>query len=1099
MGERGGMFVYVGCYTTAQRCARGDGIHVYRVHEETGGWSHVQHIGGLVNPSFLALRPDGRFLYSAHGDETYVSAFAVDPESGRLAPMNRAGTGGRNGAHAAVDPGGRFLLVANYTSGNVTVLEIQPDGALGERVQLVALPGQPGPHPLEQTGSHPHQVIFDPSGRFVAVPDKGLDRIFVFRFDPESGRLTSSEQGGAIAPCGAAPRHLAFHPKLGVAWVVNEIDSTVATYCLDAEHGMRAVQILRLLPPGLHRREHGRGNRRFVGRPVRLLLQPGSRQRRDLRCRCRHRPADAGRLGTERRPDSTFHRLRTVLPIPLRGQRAVRHCRNIPRGLLNRPTGAGRAGGQAPQPVGNRFSWSAALKEGTVMYRYTLVALLFSSLAAAQEFRGTVLGRLTDPTGAIVPRAGVDVKNAETGASFKTTSNESGNYQVPFLLPGNYTIRVEAPGFKAVERSGIRVSTGGLVTVDFQLEVGVTSDSITVAADPPLLDTASADLGQVVTREFVQTLEFSTDRNIASLALLAPGVNGNDGGTYTAATHANISINGGGGTQGDNEYLVDGIPNTTAGGAPVFLPAIDAVDEFKVHTTMFDASMGHTNGGVISLTTRGGTNELHGTGYWYARRTSLMANGWTNNRSGNPRPPVKYDQFGYLVGGPVYIPRFYDGRNRTFFSNSLETDNDNRNLTPQFRVPTAPERQGDFSQTLNRLGGPLTIFDPATTVVTGANIVTRQPFAGNRIPAARITPIGSALMKLFPEPTLNVPAQIGRLNWTPGGFYNVKQRNMMIRGDHIISDNQRVFARFGRALRLNAPGQIFYPSYRGGNVGFGDTAFTNFGFDDTVTFSPRLVGTIRLGIVRRAGGNKIGGGRPRREGVEPARRHRPQPVLPGLSADCHGGKLSQHRQQPVFRRQRYVLARRHLHQTRRFVVFEVRLRLPGAALEHPESGREFVRKFHVQQLVHAFGPLPRRRRRHVRHLDGLPPARRARLWRTRLQQHARERRTRPSPSTARTTGRSPRASPSTWASVGNSRPRSPNASTGRAMPLTKTPAFRSTFPDITSAAASSSPASMGTRGAAARSIPTTSARVSGSPTSRIRKPSCAADMASSTA
>ena len=245
----GASYAYVGCYTTAERYARGDGIRVYRVDSQTGAWTSVQHLGNLVNPSFLVLSRDQRYLYSVHGDETYASSFSVDSQSGLLTPLNRAKTGGRNGVYQAIDPNGRFMLVANYSTGNVGVMPLREDGTLGDPVHVVALQGQPGPHRIEQTSSHPHQVVFDPAGRFVMVPDKGLDRIFVFRFDPASGKLTPTEQGSVAALPGSGPRHAAFHPTLPILWVINEISNTVVTYYLEAEHGgLRPVQILPSLP-----------------------------------------------------------------------------------------------------------------------------------------------------------------------------------------------------------------------------------------------------------------------------------------------------------------------------------------------------------------------------------------------------------------------------------------------------------------------------------------------------------------------------------------------------------------------------------------------------------------------------------------------------------------------------------------------------------------------------------------------------------------------------------------------------------------------------------------------------------------------------------
>ena len=244
------LYAYVGGYTTAQRKARGDGIHVYRVDPETGAWTHVQHVGDLVNPSFLAMGPDRRCLYSVHGDETYATSFSIDHETGLLTLLNRAQTGGRNGVYQAVSPNGRFLIVANYGSGNIAVLPVRPDGSLLDAVQSVVLQGQPGPNRIEQAGSHPHQVLFDPSGKYLLSPDKGLDRIFVFAFDAATGKLTAvSPEGFVTARSGSGPRHAAFHPTLPVLWVLNEISSTVATYRWEPATGrLSPMQILPAIP-----------------------------------------------------------------------------------------------------------------------------------------------------------------------------------------------------------------------------------------------------------------------------------------------------------------------------------------------------------------------------------------------------------------------------------------------------------------------------------------------------------------------------------------------------------------------------------------------------------------------------------------------------------------------------------------------------------------------------------------------------------------------------------------------------------------------------------------------------------------------------------
>lgn len=246
------MFAYVGCYTTPDRKGRGEGIAVYRIDADSGLWSRVQLLADVPNPSFLTIDRGQRFLYCVHGGNTYraVSAFAIEPESGRLAYLNTQDSGGANPVHLDIHPGGRFMVVASYTDGMVASLPINPDGTLGPRSDLGAQTGEHGPHPTEQAGPHPHHNPFDPTGRFVAVPDKGLDRTFIYRFDAERGRLLPGDPPSVAAQPGAGPRHAAFHPRLPYAYIINELDSTITTFAYDAERGaLNPYQTVSTLPP----------------------------------------------------------------------------------------------------------------------------------------------------------------------------------------------------------------------------------------------------------------------------------------------------------------------------------------------------------------------------------------------------------------------------------------------------------------------------------------------------------------------------------------------------------------------------------------------------------------------------------------------------------------------------------------------------------------------------------------------------------------------------------------------------------------------------------------------------------------------------------
>ena len=244
------VYAYVGSRTTRERNARGEGISVYRVTLADGSLELVQLVADLVNPSFLCLNNAGSRLYTVHGDGHEVSVFDVSPVNGTLHFLQRQDCGGLNPVHLALDPTGRFLVVSDHLGdkgGTLAVLAVGRDGELGAVHQRVALPGTRGPHRTEQPHAKPHFNPFDPSGRFVVVPDKGLDRVFVFRF--EGGRLVPAPAPWIATREGAGPRHVAFHPGRPFAYVVNELDSTVLVCSFEADTGnLKPLQVLSSLP-----------------------------------------------------------------------------------------------------------------------------------------------------------------------------------------------------------------------------------------------------------------------------------------------------------------------------------------------------------------------------------------------------------------------------------------------------------------------------------------------------------------------------------------------------------------------------------------------------------------------------------------------------------------------------------------------------------------------------------------------------------------------------------------------------------------------------------------------------------------------------------
>jgi 6-phosphogluconolactonase (cycloisomerase 2 family) len=239
--------MYVGSFTGEGR-GRGDGLSVFARANESAPWTLAQLVE-VDDPSFIAIDRAGRFLYSAHGGGNRATAFRIDSGSGQLTQINQQPTNGVNGVHVAIDATGRYLALPNYATGSLIVLPILPDGSLGPISDQVTLTGEPGPHRTQQTSSHPHHSPFDRTGRFIVVPDKGFDKVFLFRLDAERGRLVAGDPPFVVTRAGAAPRHVDFHPTLPFAYVINELDSTMTTYRFEPERGvLKPLQIISTLP-----------------------------------------------------------------------------------------------------------------------------------------------------------------------------------------------------------------------------------------------------------------------------------------------------------------------------------------------------------------------------------------------------------------------------------------------------------------------------------------------------------------------------------------------------------------------------------------------------------------------------------------------------------------------------------------------------------------------------------------------------------------------------------------------------------------------------------------------------------------------------------
>lgn len=487
--------------------------------------------------------------------------------------------------------------------------------------------------------------------------------------------------------------------------------------------------------------------------------------------------------------------------------------------------------------------------KNSLVFAAVLVGILLLPLWA-QDSRGTLLGRVSDATGAVVPGAEVRATNSATGVSVSARSNASGNYVIPYLLPGAYVVNAELTGFKRFVREGVQIRIADSVELDIQMEVGAVAESVEVRAETPLLSTAEASLGQVIDERRVLELPLFAG-NPMDLVHLAPGI------TNTAnlrlrkagwnAAPSQFSTDGAGSNK--NEFTIDGVSNTYSDGtAPrvAFSPPATAVQEFRVQTSSFDASIGHTGGGTVNVSTKSGANAVHGELHWWLRHAKLDSRTLFQARAGRKLPLYQDNRYGASAGGPALIPRLYNGKNRTFWFYAWEANTWGVPTDFTATVPTAAMRRGDLSELL-AIGANYRIYDPATTTPAAGGRLSRLPFAGNVIPPSRLDPVGQKLLALYPPPN-QAGTRDQRNNYFRPGKALEDYWVHMGRFDHAFSEKHRLFLRLHRDFWEEDKNRTFADNTNGIIL---NRVNRGAALDDVYVFDPTFLLNVRYGITQQ--------------------------------------------------------------------------------------------------------------------------------------------------------------------------------------------------------------------------------------------------------
>lgn len=415
----------------------------------------------------------------------------------------------------------------------------------------------------------------------------------------------------------------------------------------------------------------------------------------------------------------------------------------------------------------------------------------------AQELTGLV----TDSQGAVIPKAQVKVHNQSTNDEISTVATATGNYTVTYLKPGVYTVSANAPGFKQEQKADLVLQVGQTARIDFHLQVGSAAETVTVTANT-VID-SSSDRGEVVENEQVTELPIN-GRDPDMLSVLNAGVFWTGSQQWTRpfdSTIANLNVNGG--QTSNNELLIDGASNESEGqdgnGRSAYVPPVDALQEFKIILNPYDAQYGRAVGGIVEMTLKSGTNQLHGSVYEYARREWLDSNTWQNDYYGNTKAAHKLDQYGAELDGPVRIPKVYNGTDKLFFAAVYERWNEVVPSTLVGSVPSPQWLKGDFSNLVEYDGTPITIYNPLSLHKDQNGNLVRDPFPGNIIPTGYINQFASNVISYFPAPNFTPPSGQNPFanNYEAANPTTDEYRNAMLKLDYNLSEKDKFSLRYG--------------------------------------------------------------------------------------------------------------------------------------------------------------------------------------------------------------------------------------------------------------------------------------------------------------